>query len=369
MAVVTSFTSDISVGAFPLPVQFTDTSTGSPDHWWWDFGDGSVGSSSQNPSHTYLCAGTFSVTLTAWIETGVVTIQASQVSTELKTGSGDSTEAAAWTGFNAASFADYPPKHKFNFKFRRDTSAVYKYLEYNPTERIDLTPYSVGEKIILLQYRYRFFIQAISCTIPDTEEFWVSNNKLNEIPILKFCCTGGSFVTTPIQMISAPDLLSQFEHAGELFDIELINGKIGVTPLASEYSGLLTQGDIFALYQQSSEIYGVECINADIDWQRIGLGCIDNPSIGGTDFGREVEFELVEATIHSFSSQDSTVSAAHLTVSSNIIQKPSELYSGIKEAFFGDGWEKEKYFYIEQSGAYPCTVQFVDLYAETENEE
>ncbi len=49
--------------------------------------------------------------------------------------------------------------------------------------------------------------------------------------------------------------------------------------------------------------------------------------------------------------------------------KPSKLYSGIKEAYFKDGWENKKYIYIEQKKAQPCIVQFIDTYADTENEE
>lgn len=43
---------------------FTDTSTGSPTSWSWNFGDGGT-SVSQNPSHAYTKAGTYTVTLTA----------------------------------------------------------------------------------------------------------------------------------------------------------------------------------------------------------------------------------------------------------------------------------------------------------------
>jgi len=51
------------IGPVPLAVRFTDTSTGSPTAWWWNFGDDSS-STLQNPWHTYQDAGTYTVTLT-----------------------------------------------------------------------------------------------------------------------------------------------------------------------------------------------------------------------------------------------------------------------------------------------------------------
>jgi len=51
-------------GTASFPGQFTDTSTGSPTSWTWDFGDG-VTSTTQNPSHMYTAAGKYTVSLTA----------------------------------------------------------------------------------------------------------------------------------------------------------------------------------------------------------------------------------------------------------------------------------------------------------------
>lgn len=50
-------------GVAPLTVQFTSTSTGA-NAWHWDFGDG-TSSPAQNPRHTYMTAGLYSVTLEA----------------------------------------------------------------------------------------------------------------------------------------------------------------------------------------------------------------------------------------------------------------------------------------------------------------
>jgi hypothetical protein len=62
--VLADFTQDVISGAAPLTVQFTDRSSGRPNYWLWDFGDGST-SSQQNPVHTYSDSGTYTVTLTA----------------------------------------------------------------------------------------------------------------------------------------------------------------------------------------------------------------------------------------------------------------------------------------------------------------
>jgi PKD repeat protein len=51
-------------GTAPLTVDFTDLSTGSPDSWSWDFGDGVGTSTQQNPSYTYDSIGTYTVSLT-----------------------------------------------------------------------------------------------------------------------------------------------------------------------------------------------------------------------------------------------------------------------------------------------------------------
>jgi len=56
--------SPTNVCAF-TPTQFTDLSTGNPDEWLWDFGDGTT-SNLRNPSHSYQTTGAFTVTLTAF---------------------------------------------------------------------------------------------------------------------------------------------------------------------------------------------------------------------------------------------------------------------------------------------------------------
>lgn len=58
-----------------LTVQFTDISSGTPTQWLWDFGDGTPNGITQNPSHAYSTAGTYTVQLTVTNADGVSTLQ------------------------------------------------------------------------------------------------------------------------------------------------------------------------------------------------------------------------------------------------------------------------------------------------------
>jgi len=60
---VAAFSASPTSGKTPLNVKFTDTSTGSPTSWKWEFGDGSK-SYLQNPIHKYSKAGIYTVNLT-----------------------------------------------------------------------------------------------------------------------------------------------------------------------------------------------------------------------------------------------------------------------------------------------------------------
>jgi hypothetical protein len=104
MAVVANFEAnpvDSEKGLIPpsQAVQFQDLSTGSPDSWLWEFGDGEF-STDQNPLHTYVGSSLdkFTVKLTAWIaDTPII-----QNRTEVKaTRQGNIIEG------NAAAFAEY----------------------------------------------------------------------------------------------------------------------------------------------------------------------------------------------------------------------------------------------------------------------
>jgi PKD repeat protein len=58
------FSANVVSGIFPLTVQFTDISTGTPTGWEWDFNnDGTVDCTDQNPEHTFTSAANYDVKL------------------------------------------------------------------------------------------------------------------------------------------------------------------------------------------------------------------------------------------------------------------------------------------------------------------
>lgn len=57
-----AFSASIQTGQWPIKVEFSDQSTGLPDSWLWDFGDGNI-SIEQNPEHTYNNTGLYTVKL------------------------------------------------------------------------------------------------------------------------------------------------------------------------------------------------------------------------------------------------------------------------------------------------------------------
>jgi PKD repeat protein len=63
IAPIASFTASPTSGQVPLTVTFTDTSTGGPTSWAWDFGDGQT-ATTQDAVHTYTAVGSYLARLT-----------------------------------------------------------------------------------------------------------------------------------------------------------------------------------------------------------------------------------------------------------------------------------------------------------------
>ena len=69
------FSANETFGMVPMTVRFTDSSTGQALTYQWDFGDGTLNSTDQNPVHTYAAGGTYNVTLTVSNSAGTSTLR------------------------------------------------------------------------------------------------------------------------------------------------------------------------------------------------------------------------------------------------------------------------------------------------------
>lgn len=65
---------------------------------------------------------------------------------------------------------------------------------------------------------------------------------------------------------------------------------------------------------------------------------------------------------------DTETKTNYIIVIANEISRPILLQSGIAESYFVDGWENDKHWFVSQDNAYPCVIQFVDIYCNTSNE-
>ena len=113
---VASFTFRITNGTegyIPLTIQFTDTSLNYPKTWLWDFGDGTT-STEENPSHTYITAGTYTVKLIASNNAG----SNEQVKTNLITVATPSTPEA---NFNTTPLSGITP---FSVQFTDQSTGI-----------------------------------------------------------------------------------------------------------------------------------------------------------------------------------------------------------------------------------------------------
>lgn len=241
MAVVASFTADVIAGSSPLTVNFTDESTGSPTNWFWDFGDGTVGSSAQHPTHIYTVDGAYNVTLTAWVETGSATRSSTVLSSQSKS-SANPSESISWTSFLAASFVSDGSPNKSTFRVEYFSFNV-RYKATKAIFRLDLS--SDSGKIIILQYRSRFFdyLGGPGCNVNGP---WILSNSVPGIPYQDV--TGLPDGTRNICLIS--------EYGGGNFDCEISDG--------FNYTQRMGFGCNFPNAGRMSEIVGMDGVRASV---------------------------------------------------------------------------------------------------------
>lgn len=351
MAVVTDFEVDKIVGMYPFTVAFTDLSTGSPDGWLWDFGDGQF-SDEQHPTHIYRRLGIFTVKLTSFIIDSVVapaTIEGVIKFASIADGSGT---AGTYTTFDAAQTAF--------------------------TATLPFTNWTTNTQ----QFQYQIFDHHINNKWDYRGSHMWRNFKLStmsaatNVVYLKLVLAGApqyggaSFVPNHYYFDETPHGMKVGKWDGSIYD-----GNENTL----EIDFWVYDGSTWNIIFDLEPYFGIAgeqafAMSDAYDWEKPLKE--DLPQTGGArDFkgygtsGGGGSYQWVGYNMASPDDKDSEVKVNYITVNENVILRPPNLYSGIKEAYFKDGWKNEKYLYIEQNKAQPCTIQFIDIYAETENEE
>ena len=154
MAVVASFTTDLTVSdfplTFPLTVNFTDTSTGSPDSWWWDFGDG-YSSEDQNPFHTYSSEGTFNITFYSWKNAVIENVPVSPSNSILKEAiiQDHSDPDSVNQGWEDLANAEFVPTSIFRYVFFSTGAGLgkRKLVAGKTTYTVNMSAFSAGQLV------------------------------------------------------------------------------------------------------------------------------------------------------------------------------------------------------------------------------
>jgi len=125
------FSSNTTSGDAPLVVSFTSTSTGYPDMWTWDFGDGEI-SYNENPVHIYNTKGIYNVSLKVMNDNGIYSEDKTDyitVLTSITPTANFTAEASSITGPVIMNFTDLSTNNptKWYWDFGDDTNSTEQY--------------------------------------------------------------------------------------------------------------------------------------------------------------------------------------------------------------------------------------------------
>lgn len=220
------FTSDVCTGSAPLDVEFTDTTSGSPTNWLWDFGDGEF-SDEENPTHTYAASGSYSVSLTSW-EAGTNTpITVASFTTETKTGTDTSDNYSApvpppvdimhtaFTRFDADSWTNDPAGNTEYNVFRTADGKRFTYRAGRITRNYDFAAYPTASNVIILSARHQFSLENRESNFVSSGGGARGNTAGQSLePIFNLTSMGGGLWSTTVTDLNNHDELSAVPSNG-----------------------------------------------------------------------------------------------------------------------------------------------------------
>jgi PKD repeat protein len=270
---VASFSSNVTSGAAPLSVSFTDLSTNEPTSWLWNFGDGNT-STEQTPNHTYIAAGTYTVSLNATNAAGSdTTSEANYIHAAVAPVSGFSADVTSGAVPLAVEFTDQstniPTSWLWNFGDGQTST------EQNPTHTyvaagsytVSLNATNAGGSDTTTEANYirtavapvsSFIVNVTSGAVPLTVEFadqstntptsWLWNfgdgqTSTEQNPVHTYASAGTYTVSMNATNIGGSDTTTQTEyiHAAVAPIANFtVNAVSGSTPFAATFTDLST---------------------------------------------------------------------------------------------------------------------------------
>ena len=201
----TSFTSNATNGSAALSVQFSDTSTGSPASWYWNFGDG-ISSTEQNPVHNYTKAGKYTVNLTATNGYGsnttskadyVSVYDPADASNRFNNSGFETGDLSGWkhgSSTSASSSKSHSGKYSVQFSNRGDQSTNYIQQNVDLTIVDNISFWAYGDAVYrqLNVYIDGVLVKSANTTVNTWTEYTISTLGYTGIHNLTINCYGGA---------------------------------------------------------------------------------------------------------------------------------------------------------------------------------